>query len=235
MTTKMQNILSAAEMVYKNLSSSNNSLRRTNAHYVKIICDQMAKDKVEITLSSVAQRCIDQFGQPATSTITNTGSMLGEYIRQRRNEQHLEVKRIINDNYISKKLSDPILAQEVKILEESTKQLRIENNALRNTLKLLSVDLDNELKSIFVSETSSKQSAIIKPKKLNNDQSENTLLSNSLLKLLDHLASRNYQQFRGRYGLNKKTILTNPEFEEIKKYCNISESEWIARYGSNSD
>lgn len=222
-------------MVYNILSSSNNSIRRTNAHYIKLICDQMEKDKVEITISSVGQRCMEQFGKPATSTITNTGSKLGEYIRLRRSEQNLDIVKIINQNHVSNKLSDPILAQEVKILEESIKQLQIENNALRNTLKSLSVDIDGGIKAIFQGIEPSLNKELIQISSLKHGEPNNSLLSSAVLKLFDHLASRNYQLFRGRYGLNKKTVLSSPEFEVLKDACNISESEWAARYGVSDE
>ena len=218
---------SPSEMVYDSLISSKNSVRRTNAHNVKLVCDQMERDKVEITMSQVAQRCVEQFGQPAASTITNTGSKLGEYIRLRRDEQNIDKKGVIERNVISSKLSDPVLAQEVKILEETIKQLRIENNGLRNAFRSLSVDVDGGIRKLLRNESAEDCQTSTELQYPNS----NPMLSVALLKLIEHLATRNYQIFRGRFGINNKAVLSGQEFEALKNACNISESEWLARFG----
>lgn len=225
---------SPSEIAYDNLISSQNSVRRGNAHNVKLVCDQMERDGVEILLSQVAQRCIEQFGQPGTSTITNTGSKLGEYIRLRRSEQNVDRKGVVERNAISNKLSDPVLAQEVKILEETVKQLRMENNGLRNAFRSLNVDVDNGIKRLLQGGNTTDKETSNTELSVSNNRAVDPLLSNALLRLLEHLASRNYQLFRGRYGVNNKAVLSGPEFEALKSSCNISESEWAARFGADS-
>lgn len=225
---------SPSEIAYDNLVSSQNSVRRENAHNVKIICDQMERDGVEIMLSQVAQRCIEQFGQPATSTLTNTGSKLGEYIRLRRGEQNVDRKGVVERNLTSSKLSDPVLAQEVKILEETVKQLRMENNGLRNAFRSLNADIDSGIKRLLQGGIATDNETPNKELSVQSVRVVNPLLSKALLRLLEHLATRNYQIFRGRYGVNNKAILSGPEFESLKSACNVSESEWAARFGTDS-
>lgn len=233
MAEQISKTRSPSEMVYDSLAGSMNSVRRTNAHNVKLVCDRMEQDKVEITMSKVAQRCMEQFGQPAASTITNTGSKLGEYIRLRRDEQNIDRKGVIERNEVSSKLSDPVLAQEVKILEETIKQLRIENNGLRNAFRSLTIDIDGGIRALLHSEASKESQATLTELKHTNDINANPLLSVALLRLLEHLSARNYQLFRGRFGINNKAVLSGPEFEALKSACNISESEWSARFGAS--
>ena len=223
-----------SQIAYEALISSQNSVRRGNANNVKLICDRMEKDKVEISLSQVAQRCVEQFGQPAISTITNTGSKLGEYIRLRKCEQNVDKKGNIERNVVSGKLSDPVLAQEVKILEETAKQLRIENNALRNSFRSLTVDIDGGIKRLFQTNNCIVNDTSVAEPSLPIDEAVSPLLSIAILRLFDHLAARNYQFFRGRYGVNNKTVLSSSELHALKQACNIPESEWVTRFGIDS-
>jgi len=227
MNTKISK--SPSDTLYEELSSSANSNRRENAQNIKAICDQMVKDGIEISLNGTARRCLDTFGNPAISTVTNTGSKLGEYVRLRKQEQNIDKVHIIQHTGISAKVQDPVLAQEVKILEEAVKALRNENNALRFTLKKLDVDIDSGIRQILTSDADSPDSnekLLVSPK-------YPSILKNTITSLLNHLADRGYGMYRGRFGINKKTILTTVEIDALKDVTGISESEFHARYSGD--
>lgn len=220
---------SPSAILYNDLCKSANSKRRENAQNIKLTCDHMVQDGVEITLSGVAKRCLDSFGSPAISTVTNTGSKLGEYVRLRKQEQNINKGTIIARTVVSAKVSDPVLAQQVKILEETVKGLRNENNALRVIFKKLNTDIDNDISSILLSE----------PKKQNTSEkllpsiSHTPHLKSAVSSLLRHLADRGYGMYRGRFGINKKTVLTTAELDALKEVIDISEAEFNATYGND--
>lgn len=220
---------SPSAILYNDLCKSANSKRRENAQNIKLTCDHMVQDGVEITLSGVAKRCLDSFGSPAISTVTNTGSKLGEYVRLRKQEQNINKGTIIARTVVSAKVSDPVLAQQVKILEETVKGLRNENNALRVIFKKLNTDIDNDISSILLSE----------PKKQNTSEkllpsiSHTPHLKSAVASLLRHLADRGYGMYRGRFGINKKTVLTTAELDALKEVIDISEAEFNATYGND--
>lgn len=228
--TDDQNIVeSPAAKLFERLRSSRNSLRRENASNVKAICDNMERDNVPITPSEVARRCIDLFGGPAPSTITNTNSQLGEYVRLRRLEQKSNVK---GDKRVrpplSGMVSDHVLASEIQILEEANRMLTLENHALRNLYKKITgFDIDKELRKAG----RDKEVPTIgghSESSLHIDQA----LQAVLLKLMDHLiAERQYESYRGRFVVNKKMVLSPPEYTLYRKAVGLTDEEWIKRYG----
>ncbi len=215
----------SSDDLYEKLCMSANSLRRENAKNIKSICDNMEKDKVEITLRGVAKRCLDSFGSPAISTVTNTGSELGEYIRLRRQQQNIKTGETIQKTGVSSKVQDPVLAQEVKILEETVKGLKNQNNALRVLIKKVGVDIDSEISRNLFSSTNQESIAQNNINKKNNPH-----LKSAIASLLTHLSERGYTLFRGRYSINKRTVLTPMELDALKEVIDISESEFNARY-----
>lgn len=226
MTMDKSEAKSPSEMLFDELSSSANSRRRENAQNIKVTCDQMEKDGIEITLSGVAKRCVNYFGSPAVSTVTNTGSKLGEYVRLRRAGQYIEKVNIIDQTCVSAKVQDPVLAQQIKILEETVKALRIENNALRVIFKKLDVDIDSGIRQVLTSshDTTDNNTTLIATPKYPS------ILKTAISTLLNHLSERGYGMYRGRFGINKKTILTTAELEALKDVTDMSESEFYARY-----
>lgn len=220
---------SPSAILYNDLCKSANSKRRENAQNIKLTCDHMVQDGVEITLSGVAKRCLDSFGSPAISTVTNTGSKLGEYVRLRKQEQNINKGTIIARTVVSAKVSDPVLAQQVKILEETVKGLRNENNALRVVFKKLNTDIDNDISSILLSEPKKQNTS----EKLLPSTSHTPHLKSAVASLLRHLADRGYGMYRGRFGINKKTVLTTAELDALKEVIDISEAEFNATYGND--
>ncbi|EGR9007560.1 MULTISPECIES: hypothetical protein [Vibrio] len=220
---------SPSAILYNDLCKSANSKRRENAQNIKLTCDHMVQDGVEITLSGVAKRCLDSFGNPAISTVTNTGSKLGEYVRLRKQEQNINKGTIIARTVVSAKMSDPVLAQQVKILEETVKGLRNENNALRVIFKKLNTDIDNDISSILLSEPKKQNTS----EKLLPSTSHTPHLKSAVASLLRHLADRGYGMYRGRFGINKKTVLTTAELDALKEVIDISEAEFNATYGND--
>lgn len=216
---------SPADILYNKLSASKNSIRRENAYNIKQVCDQMVSDKIEITISSVAKRCIENYGQPAITTITNTGSELGDYVRLRRNEQQLDKHDIVDRVSISNKISDPVLAQQIKILEETIKLLKNENDAFRKSLRSLKVDSDSAIKALMSGNTQIEKVIEISDSPIKHDP----ILKKAILSLMEHLAQRGYGLYRGRYGINKKTVLMKNEYDILKEVTGISEKEWTTR------
>ena len=219
-----------SQVLFEELQKSKNSKRRENAQNIKVTCDQMEKDGIPIGLNTVAKRCLESFGSPAVSTVTNTGSQLGEYIRRRKDEQNIDNTNIIQKVGVSAKVQDPVLAQEVKILEETIKALRNENNALRLTFKKLDVDIDNGIKLALTGET---------PQKENNDKllaapKHSSVLKTAITALLTHLSGRTgYGIYKGRYAINKKQVLTSAELDALKEVTGMSDSEFHARFSGD--
>jgi len=215
-----------SENLFNELNKSNNSKRRENLQNIKMVCNQMEKDGVPITLNSAAKRCLEMYGSPAVSTVTNTGSKLGEYVRLRRSEQNISNTNIIQKTGVSSKVQDPVLAQEVKILEEMVKALRNENNALRVTFKKLDVDIDGDIHQVIYGHQTLKE--------VNNNPLPSTkhspILKSAIISIFSHLADRGYGFYKKRYGINKKTLLTAAELDALKEVIDISESEFYARF-----
>lgn len=227
MNTAVSKSLSAT--VYDELCKSANSKRRENAQNIKVTCDHMEKDGVEISLSGAAKRCLESFGSPAVSTVTNTGSKLGEYVRLRKQEQNIDKGNILQRTGISAKVQDPVLAQEVKILEETIKGLRNENNALRVAYKKLNTDIDSNINQVLLgnqNKTNNSDKQLSYPKYTSH-------LRSAVTSLFKHLSDRGYGMYRGRFGINKKTVLTTAELDALKEIIDISESKFHATYCSD--
>lgn len=229
----MSNVISAelapSDSLYEHLSASRNSLRRENIKNIKAVCDQMQKDKVPITPAEVAKRCVKLFGGPASSTITNTNSPLGEYIRLRKLEQKAEGNGEDGEQIpLSETVNDPILAAEVQLLEEKNRMLRLENHAIRNLFKKITdFDIDKELKGV------SKGNNVIAIRTPSSARPElDDELQAVLLKLMDHLfGDRQYESYRGRFAINRKMILTPAEYGLYRRATGLSDEDWIKRYG----
>jgi hypothetical protein len=229
MNNEMNAELAPSANLYEHLSTSRNSLRRENIKNVKAVCDQMQKDKIPITPAEVAKRCVKLFGGPAASTITNTNSPLGEYIRLRKLEQKDEGRGENRERVpLSGTVNDPILAAEVQLLEEKNRMLKLENHAMRNLFKKITgFDIDKELKRVRGGNDTTAIGIPFSAGTKSDDE-----LQAVLLKLMDHLfGDRQYESYRGRFAINRKMILTPPEYELYRKATGLSEEEWIKRYG----
>ena len=226
----MNTSTSQSAILFDNLCKSTNSKRRENAQNIKLTCDHLEEDGVEITLSGVAKRCLDSFGSPAVSTVTNTGSKLGEYVRLRKQVQHIDKGVVIEKTGVSARVRDPVLAQEVKILEETIKGLRNENNALRVAFKKLNTDIDNDISTIL----QGKQKKQNTKEELLPSPNSNSHLKSAITSLLGHLSDRGYGIYRGRFGINKKTVLTTAELNSLKEIIDFSEAKFQATYGNNN-
>lgn len=220
----------ASAALYQELSNSRNGPRRANAAKIKAVCDQMEQDQIEITPSGVIKRCHRLYeGTPAGSTITNTGSQLGEYIRRRRVEQHVPHKaRAAPETLsLSEKIGDPVVANQVQLMEDSLGLLRTENIAFRALFKELGVDIDALLKG------ATKKPGLTMPEPMQSSTDANVSeIRSVLIKLMDHLATRQYVWFRGRLAVNAKEVLNKDEFSTFRQATGLSETQWEQRYGA---
>lgn len=220
----------ASDVLFNEIFSSRNSIRRENIKILKSVCDQMEKDRVVITAAEASRRGGEN--GPAYSTISNKGSRLGEYIRLRINEQAASwppSKPNPNEHNLSDTISDPVLSAQIRDKESTARWLKKENSALRHLFKSLSpgIDIDSALThatrdrsfTLLLGESSRKPPA---------DRS----LNGVMLKLMDHLIrERQYIELRGRLTINHKAVL-NPEEMEIYRHASgLTEEEWKLRYG----
>lgn len=221
----------ASDILYDEIASSRNSLRRENIRLIKLACDQMEKDRIAISAADVVRRC--GADGPAYSTVSNKGSPLGEYVRQRIAEQASPQQRGASVNSsIADAMLDPVLQAQVRDKESAVRWLTKQNAGLRSLLKSLrpGVDIDRMLRGEPADET---------PKSFDAPQrasiADNHELKGALLKLMDHLiGSRQYKELRGRLTINGKVVLDARALQVFTAACGLSEEEWSARYGSNS-
>ncbi|MHB1494673.1 MAG: hypothetical protein ACYCUY_04405 [Acidithiobacillus sp.] len=199
-----QNQHRASEILYNELAASRNSVRRENAVALKRVCDQMEKDRVPMTVAEVVRRCGN--AGPAYSTVSNTGSQLGDYVKLRMTEQAANmVPAAAGQGMLSDAIADPVLAAQVKDKESQARWLQKENTALRHLLKTLSPGLDID-GLIFKGKAS-----VILPTSTQSDVQEVSIdLKEALTILMNHLThDRQYIVERGRLTINKKVVL-NP-------------------------
>lgn len=218
----------ASEVLYDELATSRNSIRRENIRLVRAACDQMERDGVQMSAAEIARRCGEN--GPAYSTISNSGSQLGDYVRLRITEQAARrtpvpgARRSVADG-----VADPVLQAQMRDLESVKRYLTRENSGLRALLKGLrpGVDIDRLLRGDA------------KPTEARLTGAEKALPSvdvhevrGALLKLIDHLVgARQYKLHRGRLTINGKVVLDPGEVEALRRTTNLSDDEWGTRYG----
>jgi hypothetical protein len=226
-TNKIPEKRRASDILYDEISESRNSVRRDNIRRLKMVCDQMEKDKVEITGAEVSRRCGEN--GPAYSTISNKGSKLGEYLRLRVVEQAATLspgpglRRSIADT-----VSDPVLQAQIRDKESTARWLTKENTGLRTLLKSLrpGVNIDNILLNAPKDQSQSLIEAT--PPRLSVNEDE---LRGMLLKLMDHLTgSRQYKELRGRLTINGKVVLDVQELQIFREATGLQIEEWKKRY-----
>lgn len=213
-------------MLYNEIASSRNSIRRENIHIIKHVCDQMEKDGVQIAVAEVVRRCGSN--GPAYSTVCNTGSKLGEYIKLRINEQGARVKGVPKRGSVADGVLDPVLQAQIRDKESVARWLQLENDALRTLLKTLSpgVDIDG---AIANAAKGGQRLLLGVPKPSDSAVSEG--LATALLKLMDHLVGgRQYGFTKGRLTINKKIVLDSAEVDSYRDATKLNQEDWSRRY-----
>lgn len=216
----------ASDVLYDEISSSRNSIRRQNIRVIKDVCDQMERDGVQIAAAEVVRRCGSD--GPAYSTVCNTGSKLGEYIRLRVNEQTSRARGKTKSKSLADTVLDPVLQAQIRDKESLARWLQKENDALRTLLKTLrpGVDIDGAIANaskggerLLLAATS----AETKP--------SNEGLPAALLKLMDHLVGgRQYCFTKGRLTINKKVVLDPHEVAAYREASKLNLDDWTRRY-----
>lgn len=218
----------ASDVLYSEIASSRNSLRRENIRLIKEVCDRMEKDKAPVTVAEVVRRCGE--GGPAYSTVSNQGSQLGEYIRLRITEQAAGAGAPSGKQSLADTVSDPILQARIRDTESTARWVTRENDALRALLKTLrpGVDIDGLIrKASEPPQPEPAKSALPAPP----PSPDKTEVSGLLLKLMDHLvSSRQYKETRGRLTINGKIVLDARELRTYREASGLSEESWQARY-----
>jgi hypothetical protein len=220
----------ASDVLYDEIASSRNSLRRENIRIIKEACDRMEKDKIAISVAEVVRRS-QPYG-PAYSTVSNQGSPLGEYIRLRIVEQTAEHAPANNPRSIADTVSDPVLQARIRDNESTARWVKRENDGLRALLKSLrpGIDIDGLVRSADEPAFTVKQepSAAVKAP----DMIE---LRGLLLKMMDHLVgTRQYKETRGRLTINGKIVLDARELQIYRDAAGVTEDVWQSRYGSKN-
>ncbi|WP_440965733.1 hypothetical protein ACL58G_06020 [Massilia sp. GER05] len=217
----------ASDVLYEEILDSRNSGRRENIRIIKEVCDQMERDRVIITAAEVVRRGGEH--GPAYSTISNKGSQLGEYVKLRITEQAAALPQSPGrEQDLAERISDPVLAAQIRDKESTARWLQKENTALRHLLKNLSpgADIDTALSRA----TKGQPLIAARPPSAAPASDE---LSGALLKLMDHLIhERQYVEMRGRLTINHKAILDPRELSTLRQACGLREDEWKLRYGS---
>lgn len=219
----------ASDILYDEIFASRNSVRRENIRIIKQVCDQMEKDRVAITAAEVVRRGGDN--GPAYSTISNKGSMLGDYIKQRIAEQASSLpQQKGGEHNLADNISDPVLAAQVRDKESTARWFQKENTALRHLLKSLSPGVD--IDAALTRATKGQPIALAAPQPATKALGS-AELGGALLSLMDHLVrERQYVEMRGRLTINHKAVLDPREFQVYCQACGLTEAEWQQRYGS---
>lgn len=218
----------ASDVLFDEVSSSRNSLRRENIRLIKEVCDWMEKDKVHISVAEVVRRC--GTNGPAYSTVANQGSQLGEYIRLRVAEQAANPRLTGSAQSIADTVHDPVLQARIRDTESTARWVTRENDGLRSLLKSLrpGIDIDGLIRKES-NATASTKPELPAPSSPGPDSNE---LRGLLLKLMDHLVStRQYRGTRGRLTINGKIILDARELKIYREASGQTEEAWQARYG----
>lgn len=216
----------ASDVLYDEMAGSRNSIRRENIRVIKEICDQMEKDGVQIAAAEVVRRCGAE--GPAYSTVCNTGSKLGEYIRLRVNEQVSHIKGTPKRGSLADSVLDPVLQAQIRDKESVARWLQKENNALRTLLKTLrpGVDID-----AAIGRASKGGQRLLLEAPTPGDNPTNEGFSVALLKLMDHLVGgRQYCFIKGRLTINKKVVLDPADVNAYREATKLSPEDWSRRY-----
>ena len=214
--------------MYDELSGSRNSVRRENIRVIKEACDRMEKDGVPMSAAEVVRRCGPD--GPAYTTVSNTGSKLGEYIKLRMSEQATRVRGGTPADSLADGVLDPVLQAQIRDKESVARWLQKENSALRSFLKTLKpgVDIDSAIAGAAKNGGQLLFAASAATALLTGDAG----VSPALLKLLDHLVgSRQYVLMNGRLTINKKVVLDAADLEAVRKATQLSQEAWDRRYG----
>lgn len=217
----------ASDVLYDELSASRNSVRRENIRVIKETCDRMEKDGVPMSAAEVVRRC--GADGPAYTTVSNTGSKLGEYIKLRMSEQAARIKRVPPSNSLADGVLDPVLQAQIRDKESATRYLQKENSTLRSLLKNLrpGVDIDSAIAS---SSRTGKQPLFVANTATNPVANEDDVAV-ALLKLMDHLVgSRQYVVVKGRLTINKKVILDAGDLLAVRNATKLTKAAWDSRY-----
>lgn len=217
----------ASDILYDEISASRNSVRRENIRIIKQVCDQMEKDRVAINAAEVARRGGEN--GPAYSTISNKGSMLGEYIKQRIAEQASTLPPAKPSGHnLADNISDPVLAAQVRDKECTARWFQKENTALRHLFKSMSPGVD--IDAALTRATKGQPFALASPQPA-APAIGNAELGGALLRLMDHLIrERQYVEMRGRLTINHKVVLDPRELQVYRQACGLSDAEWQQRY-----
>jgi hypothetical protein len=213
-------------VLYDEIAASRNSIRRENIRVIKQVCDQMEKDGVKIAAAEVVRRCGTE--GPAYSTVCNTGSKLGEYIRLRVDEQASRAKGAPKKGGLADTVLDPVLQAQIRDKESRARWLQKENDALRTLLKTLrpGVDIDGAIANA----TKGGQGLLLGAPN-SGAISSNEGLPAALLKLMDHLVGdRQYCFSNGRLTINKKVVLDSSEVIAYRDACKLSFDDWSRHY-----
>lgn len=214
-------------MLYDEIAASRNSIRRENIRAIKVVCDQMEKDGVQIAAAEVVRRCGPD--GPAYSTVCNTGSKLGEYIRLRIDEQASRVKGTPKRVGLADTVLDPVLQAQIRDKESVARWLQKENDALRTLLKTLrpGVDIDGAIANA----TKGGQRLLLLGVPASEASPQNEGLPAALLKLMDHLVGgRQYCFTKGRLTINKKVVLDPSDVIAYRDASKLSPDDWSRRY-----
>lgn len=217
----------ASDVLYDEISASRNSIRRENIRAIKDVCDRMEKDGVQIAAAEVVRRC--QPDGPAYSTVCNTGSKLGEYIRLRIDEQAASASSPPNKRSLADTVLDPVLQAQIRDKESLARWLQKENDALRTLLKTLrpGVDIDEAIAEA----SRGGQRLLLGAPAAAGAASSDEGLPSALVKLMDHLVGgRQYVVTKGRLTINKKVILEPSEVNAYRDAAKLSQEDWSRRY-----
>lgn len=226
MTTTQQAERRASDVLYDEIAASRNSIRRGNIAAIREVCDQMEKDGVQIAAAEVVRRCGPN--GPAYSTVSNTGSALGEYIKLRITEQAARVKGVAKSGSLADTVLDPVLQAQIRDKESVGRWLQKENDALRTLFKTLrpGVDIDGAIATAV----KGGQPLLLAAPDAQEAHADKHVAA-ALLKLMDHLVGgRQYTFLNGRLTINKKVVLDSAEVAAYRRGTGLAEADWQQRY-----
>lgn len=216
----------ASDVLYDEIIASRNSVRRENILVIKKVCDQMEKDGVQMAAAEIVRRCGPN--GPAYSTVCNTGSKLGEYIRLRINEQTSRAKGTAKNSSLADTVLDPVLQAQIRDKETLARWLQKENDALRTLLKTMRPGFD--IDTAIANASRSGRALLPSPPAL-EDRTSTDGLQSVLLKLMDHLVGgRQYCFIKGRLTVNKKVVLDSSEVVAYRDAAKMNPEDWSRRY-----
>lgn len=216
----------ASDVLYDEIAASRNSIRRENISVIRDVCDLMEKDGVQIAAAEVVRRCGPK--GPAYSTVSNTGSKLGEYIKLRVNEQASRIKGVLGSGSLADNVIDPVLQAQIRDRESVARWLQKENSALRTLLKTLrpGVDIDGAIANA----TKGGQHFLL-ASPVDAEANADKSIAAALLKLMDHLVGgRQYTFMKGRLTINKKVVLDAADVTAYRHGTRLAEADWCRRY-----